>query len=232
MSKENQTNRYSLLLIGFIALLAAETLLFENGSIVVVIVGFVLIYMGMRRDNRVIFWIGLVLLFLSVFSMVTTRLVLFGIVLYILYKVWKKEPLPSWEQLYLSDDATESSVLQQRMFSTQITSTEPYAWKDVHIQSVFGEYDLDLTNTILPKETCFISIRKVLGKTTVLVPYGVNVRVYYSTIVGEACLFDEPVKRLWNQSYMTEDRIQSDTQTPELIITVASWLGDLEVLRK
>jgi len=174
MSKENQTNRYSLLLIGFIALLAAETLLFENGSIVVVIVGFVLIYMGMRRDNRVIFWIGLVLLFLSVFSMVTTRLVLFGIVLYILYKVWKKEPLPSWEQLYLSDDATESSVLQQRMFSTQITSTEPYAWKDVHIQSVFGEYDLDLTNTILPKETCFISIRKVLGKTTVLVPYGVN----------------------------------------------------------
>ena len=146
--------------------------------------------------------------------------------------MWKKEPIPSWEQLHFTDSATDSHVLQQRMFSTQVTSSEPYAWKDVHIQSVFGEYDLDLTNTILPKGTSFISIRKVLGKTTILVPYGVNVRVYYSTMVGEACLFEEPVKRLWNQSYHVEDRMQLDADTPELIITVASWLGDLEVLRK
>lgn len=232
MSSNNQTNRYSLVLIGFIALLAAETLLFENGSIVVVVVGLVLLYMGMRRSNRALFWIGLVLLFITVFSMVTTRLILFGLVLYILYKVWKKEPIPSWEQLHFTDSATDSHVLQQRMFSTQVTSSEPYVWKDVHIQSVFGEYDLDLTNTILPKGTSFISIRKVLGKTTILVPYGVNVRVYYSTMVGEACLFEEPVKRLWNQSYHIENRTHLDTDTPELIITVASWLGDLEVLRK
>lgn len=232
MTKDNQTNQYSLILIGFLTLLAAETLLFENGSIVVVIIGCVLIYMGLRRDNRVLFWIGLVLLFISVFSMVTTRLLLFGIILYILYKVWKKEPIPTWEQLHFSDTTADSPVLQQRMFSTQVTSSEPYAWKDVHIQSVFGEYDLDLTNTILPKDTCFISIRKVVGKTTILVPYGVNVRVYYSTIIGEVCVFDEPVTRLWNQSFYKEDRSSTDADSPELIITVASWLGDLEVLRK
>lgn len=232
MSNRTQTNRYSLFLILFIGLLFAETLIFENGSIVVVLVGMGLLYFGMRRQNQVLFWIGLILLFISVFSMFTIRLLLFAIVVYILYKLWKQQPLPTWEQIQFPDPSSGSRIFQQRMFTSQSTPTDPYAWQDVHIQSIFGEYGVDLTNTILPKGTSFISIRKVIGKTTVLVPYGVNVRVHYSTFVGEACLFDAPAIRLWNQTFQHAEYGSLDADTPELIITVASWLGDLEVLRK
>lgn len=232
MSKHNQTNRYSIYLIAFIGLLFAETLLFENGAIILVLLGMGLLYFGLRRTNRALFWIGLILLFISIFSMFTIRLALFAAVVFILYKLWKQEPLPSWDHIQFPDSHSGSRILQQRMFSTQSTPLEPFAWQDVHVQSIFGDYGLDLTNTILPKGTSFISIRKVIGKTTILVPYGVHVRIHYSTFVGEANLFDVATVRLWNQTYQLTNGAKQDMDTPELIITVSSWLGDLEVLRK
>lgn len=232
MSTNNQTNHYALILIAFLGLLFIETLIFENGSIVVVVAGIALLYFGMRRNNRVLFWIGLILLFISVFSMITIRLLLFGVVLYILYKLWKQQPLPTWERIQFPESSTGSHVIQQRLFSSQTTPTEPYAWQDVHVHSIFGEYGIDLTNTILPKGTSFISIRKGIGKTVILVPYGINVRIHYSTFVGEACFFDAPPVRLWNQTYQLADQPSTDPDTPVLVISLSSWIGDVEVLRK
>lgn len=232
MSTSNQSNRYGLILLAFLGLLFIEAILFENGSIVLVIAGLAFLYFGMRRKNRALFWIGLVLLFISVFSLVTIRLLLFGTILYIAYKLWKQEPLPTWERIQFPESSSDSPIIKQRMFTSQTTPLEPYAWQDVHVHSIFGEYGIDLTNTILPKGTSFISIRKVLGKTTIFVPYGVNVRIHYSTFVGEACFFDASPVRLWNQTYQLKDQPGTDSDTPELIISISSWIGDVEVLRK
>lgn len=79
--------------------------------------------------------------------------------------------------------------------------------------------------------TSVITIRQSIGKVTIVVPYNIPFRLQYSTILGEAKLLQNPPKRLMNEHLLFEDG-ESDGAKRKLVIHVATWLGDVEVVRQ
>ena len=108
------------------------------------------------------------------------RLLLLAIMGYILYKLWKNEPIQKmirpFDTVYKE---TPNSIIQNKLFSSQTTPFNAYEWQDVHVQGFYGEQVIDVTQTVLPKGTSFISIRQSLGKVTIYVPYEIPVRLHY-----------------------------------------------------
>lgn len=211
-----------------------EATIFGNGSIVLVLLGIGMMYFSMRKRTRFLFWTGFTLLILAVFSMWSLRLLLLAIMGYILYKLWKNEPIQKmirpFDTVYKE---TPNSIIQNKLFSSQTTPFNAYEWQDVHVHSFYGEQVIDVTQTVLPKGTSFVSIRQSLGKVTIYVPYEIPVRLHYATIIGEADIFGRGEQRLWNQSVLVKDGYLEDvTYASELVITVSTWIGDIEVIRK
>lgn len=232
--KENQTNKLAFILICFVFLMFIEATIFGNGSIVLVLLGIGMIYFSLRKRTRFLFWTGFILILISIFSMWSLRLLLMVIMAYILYKLWKNEPIQQvirpFDTVYKE---TPNSVIQNKLFSSQTTPFNAYEWQDVHVQGFYGEHVIDVTQTVLPKGTSFISIRQSLGKVTIYVPYEVPVRLHYATIIGEANIFGRGLQRLWNQSVVLKDGYQEDVSyASELVVTVSTWIGDIEVIRK
>ncbi|MFF2754078.1 cell wall-active antibiotics response protein LiaF [Psychrobacillus sp. NPDC058041] len=232
--KENQTNKLAFILICFVFLMFIEATVFGNGSIVLVLLGIGLIYFSLRRRARFLFWTGFIFILIAIFSMWSLRLLLIAIMIYVLHKLWKNEPIRQmirpFDTVYKE---TPNSIIQNKLFSAQTTPFNAYEWQDVHVQSFYGEHVIDVTETVLPKGTSFISIRQSLGKVTIYVPYEVPVRIHYATIIGEANIFGRGIQRLWNQSVVLKDGYLEDvTYASELVITVSTWIGDIEVIRK
>lgn len=232
--KENQTNQFAFVLICFVVLVFIEATIFGNGSIVLVLLGIGMMYYSLRKQSRFLFWSGLIVLIIAIFSMWSLRVFLISIMLYVLYKLWKNESISRvirpFGDVY---EETPNSVIKNKLFSAQTTPFQAYEWQDVHVQSFYGEFVIDVTETVLPKGTSFISIRQTLGKVTIYVPYEIPVRLHYATIIGEANIIGRGVQRLWNQSVVLKDGYREDVTYPsELIISVSAWIGDIEVIRK
>ena len=60
---------------------------------------------------------------------------------------------------------TPNGIWKNTLFSVQSSPFSSYEWEDIHIQGVFGDIHVDVTDTVLPKGTSFISVDKVLGKS-------------------------------------------------------------------
>jgi len=86
---------------------------------------------------------------------------------------------------------------------------------------------------VLPKGTSLISVRQGIGKIKIDLPYEIPVRIHYTTLIGDAKLFNIYRKRLINESLHMKDSYDGKSaDSPELIITLSTWGGDVEVTRK
>lgn len=128
---------------------------------------------------------------------------------------------------------TPNGIWKNKLFSIQTTPFSSYEWEDVHIQGLFGDIQIDVTDTVLPKGTSLISVRQGIGKIKIELPYEIPVRIHYTTLFGEARLFGVHRKRLINEFLHLKDGYPNPSEYgPELIITIATWAGDVEVVRK
>ena len=90
------------------------------------------------------------------------------------------------------------------MFSVQTSPFSSYEWEDIHIQGMFGDLHIDVTDTVLPKGTSLISIRQGIGKIKIELPYEIPVRVHYTTfLVKQDC--SAVSKRLINEFLHMKD---------------------------
>ncbi|KZE36911.1 hypothetical protein AV656_14125 [Bhargavaea cecembensis] len=222
------------ILIAFVLLVFVEAAFFQDGSFIFVIIGGALAYFGFRHRNKWLLWTGVFFLGIAVLSLWSLRLLVFGVLVYIFLSLWKGVPAEEITRpLREARSETPNGILKNRLFSVQSTPFSSYEWEDVHVQGLFGDIHVDVTETVLPKGTSLISIRQGIGKVRVDVPYEIPVRVHYTTLLGDSRLFGRHQNRLFNEQlhmkdgYGTEERPAS-----ELIITVATWFGDVEVSRK
>lgn len=124
-------------------------------------------------------------------------------------------------------------IIQNKAFSFQKTPTNAYEWQDIHVQGIVGDLTIDTTQTLLPKGTSLISVRQGFGKVRIAVPYEVPVRIHFNTMVGDVQLFGNRMPRLWNKTISMKDGYNQEIEhTVELIITVSTLFGDVEVIRK
>ncbi len=232
--RDNQTNKLAFILICFVFLVFIEAVIFGNGNIILVLAGLGLIYFSLRKQSKTLFWTGFVLLVIAIFSMWSLRLFILGIIFYFLYKLWKNEPIHEvirpFGKVY---EDSPGRVIQNKLFSTQTTPFQAYEWEDIHVQSFYGDFLIDVTETVLPKGTSFISVRQSIGKVTIHVPYEIPVRIHYATLIGEANLLGRGAQRLWNQTVVLKDGyLDNVPNASELVITIFTWVGDIEVIRK
>jgi len=232
--KKNDTNKMAFWGFLFLLLVFTESFFFGNGSFVFVLLGAGLVYLGLRRKSKLLFIPGLLFVLIALFNLWSLRLFIFGVILYIVIALWRGVP---------SDDImrpirefrkdTKDGIWKNKLFSVQASPFSSYEWEDIHIQGIFGDIHIDVTDTVLPKGASLISVRQGIGKVKIELPYEIPVRIHYTTLYGEAKLFGTHQKRLVNEFlHMKEGYPAQPEQKTELIITLSTWVGDIEVIRK
>lgn len=228
------TNKIAFFALAFLLLIFVESFFFGNANILFAFLGVGFIYYGTKQRSKSIFITGLFFMFIALFNLWSLRLLVFGGIAYILYKLWKG--VPSEEILRPIREfqkETPNGIWKNKLFSIQTSPFSSYEWEDVHIQGIFGDISIDVTDTVLPKGTSLISIRQAIGKIKIELPYEIPVRVHYTTLYGEAQVFHHEKKRLTNEFLHMKDGYSEESESgAELIITIATWAGDVEVVRK
>lgn len=231
--QQNTTNKFGIIVLGFLALVFIEAVFFSNGNFIFLLLGGGFFYYGYRHWEKWTMITGAFFIVLALLSLWSLRLLLLAFVLYMLMKMWKGMPVyDAFRSLRYAGESVDG-MWKNRLFSIQSTPYSDYEWEDIHMQGFFGNIRIDVTDTVLPKRPSYISIRQGIGKVLIELPYDIPVRIHYSTLYGEAAVFNEAPKRLFNGSIQLADGYENkQPHDPELIINVFTWIGDVEVLRK
>jgi len=226
------TNKLSMLTITAILLIFIEATFFGNGSIMFAIFGAFFIYISMRKRRKWLFWFGICSTVIALMSMWSLRIIVIVTLIYILWQMKKGAPI----QVSFAKSVSKQTInqpIKNKFFSFQSTPLQSYEWQDVHIQSFVGDLHIDTTQTVLPKGTSLISIRQGFGKVKIIVPYEVPVRLHYNAFVGDASCFGTTFPRVWYDTITLRDGYEYiEDSSAELIITVSTFLGDVEVIRQ
>ncbi|MEK4538030.1 cell wall-active antibiotics response protein LiaF [Peribacillus sp. FSL K6-1552] len=206
-----------------------------------------LIYLGRkflkRTIGKILFYIGIISLIITVLNMFVFRFFLIAILIYLLLLYYQSKKNPDWINPVLTNEGFDEErinkerllktnyLFQNRLFGHQQTAEHVYEWNSVNVQGGVGDTVIDLSRTILPKDDAVISIRNIVGNITILVPYGIEIRVHHSVIAGRARIFEnKPESRVFNQIYSYQTEGFNETDQKVHIIT-SILVGDLEVKR-
>jgi lia operon protein LiaF len=243
VSKHKKTDFVSMMTIAAIVLLLIEITFFNSGVIFSGLLSGICIYFGRRKLpstlGKILFWFGLVILFITTMTMITVKFLLIAILLFFIvqYLKSKQDPVkirPTFEEhISVVNDMPEVNkqpLFQNILFGKQQTPDHVYEWNDVNIQTGVGDTVIDLSNTVLPKGVSIISIRNFIGNITVLVPYEMEVSVNHSVLYGSTTIFEYENMKEINQSlaYFTP---QYNGAEQKIKIVTSLLIGDLEVKR-
>ena len=228
------TNKFTFLVFAFLLLIFVESMFFHNGNILFVLLGIGLLYYGSRKRSKWMFIVGLFFIVIALLTLWSLRLLIFSALIYVLVKLWKGVPSEEiMRPIKEFQRETPNGIWKNNLFSVQSSPFSSYEWEDVHIQGFFGDIHVDVTDTVLPKGTSLISVRQGIGKIKIDLPYEIPVRIHYTTLLGDARIFDIHRKRLINETlHMKDSYDKKQDNGAELIISLSTWFGDIEVNRK
>lgn len=174
MLRQQKTDHAAWLAMIAIILFLAELLLFQHGNIFSMLFAIGCMYIGRKRMPKlsgiVLFWLGLISFVISLASMVTFRISLFLILVYIIWQYMQSKKAPVQIQPIMTERKhDESSLLERKprwnnsFFSSQKTPERVYEWEDINIQGGISDVVIDLSYTVLPKGEAVIVIRHLIG---------------------------------------------------------------------
>jgi lia operon protein LiaF len=239
MLRQQKTDHASWLAMIAIILFLAELLLFQHGDVFFLLFAIGCMYIGRKRMPKlsgvVLFWFGLISFVISLASMVTFRLSLFFILVYIIWQYMQSKKVPVQIQpIMIERKHDESSLLERKprwknsFFSSQKTPERVYEWEDINIQGGISDVVIDLSYTVLPKGEAVIVIRHLIGNVQILVPYEVEVRLHHSVIYGSAIVFERKEANLWNETVYFQTKGYKEAEQKVKILT-SMIIGTIEV---
>src|SRR5699024_4224608 len=230
-----------ILIIGLI-LFVLEVVFFRGGLIFTAALLGLASYYGYRNRmetwGKVIFWIGVIGLIITVLNMLAVRFIVlvFIILLLIDYSKNKKQTYIIPKQ-YINGPIKEDEVLvdihpifKSILRGQQNTPSTAYEWRDINIFSGIGDKVIDLSQSITRDDTAVISIRHGIGNMIIYIPYDTEFVIHHSAVFGRAYILNKRHEQLLNQqlSYQTENYIHAQTRV-KIITSVFS--GNIEVKR-
>jgi lia operon protein LiaF len=219
------SDQLAITIISIALIVLIELTLFNNGAVFLLVVGVLLLFMSFKRKKQFLLWGGLAFLFLAIIILWTLRLLIIGLLIYLLYKyTTKKEDI-----IEIKNPIENYSTEQNQLLGTAPTTSEAYKWNDLQIQRFIGDTTIDVTETILPHGKSVIVVQQALGKVRVIVPYEVTIQLHYSTLYGEATCLHYAPKQCINEKLQFEDGDEDAKRI--LVLYVTSWIGDVEVRR-
>ncbi|OCS85985.1 cell wall-active antibiotics response protein LiaF [Caryophanon latum] len=188
-----------------------------NGSLIIaVFVG----YIGLTNNKRFLIWFAAFCMIVAFMSMPVVRVIGYTIALGIV--------VYSAMSYYRAQSKTKLTSLHYTKHTQLATATDDYQWQDYAVQRAFGNVHIDLTKTILPVGTSFLSVRHGVGKVTVVVPFEIGLRIQASTCIGSTAILDEPRKTM-NESVMYEEGLHLQRV---VLLHILSLTGEIEVIRQ
>ncbi|WP_100330059.1 cell wall-active antibiotics response protein LiaF [Bacillus xiapuensis] len=246
MSQLRRTDLLTIFLLAALLAILIEATLYQAEFVFPLFLGVAMIYFGRKWKNnwfgRLLFWIGLLNVFMLLLSLSSLRMVFIAGLMYIIYRLVQSKKHPAGISLTTnnlpaieveSSQSVKHPFMKSRLFAVQSTPEHPYEWKDIHIQGGIGDITVNLSNTVLPKGTAVISIRQAAGKVKVDIPYETPVRIRYTALAGNAYMFQRFPISLWNDTFYYEDHQLAEKEGAEtvVVILVSTLFGDLEVNR-
>ncbi|GEN83198.1 transporter [Sporosarcina luteola] len=232
--KQFDTSKMTFWIVAFLLLIFVEAIFLSNGNIIFLLLGAGLVYYGFKKRSKWMTFLGLFFIVMALLTLWSLRMLLLTVFIYVLFHLWKGVPAAQiMRPLKEFQQATPNGIWKNKWFSTQASPFSSYEWEDIQIQGFFGDIHVDVTDTVLPKGTSFISIRQGFGRIKVDLPYEIPVRIHYNTLFGEARVLDISPKRMLNETLHIKDGYDMEIgDRAELIISLATWIGDIEVVRK
>lgn len=221
------TNQLTVIAISLLLIVFAELTIFNNDGAFLLIFGSLMLYFSFSKQKKYLFWGGIAFLFLAILTIWSLRMLIVGVLIYILYKHITKEQ----KVVTIQKEDLNATYQPNELVGNTSSPLESYKWNDVQIQKLIGDITLDITDTILPAGTSVVTVRQSIGKVTIILPYEVPFRLQYSTILGEAKILGKASKRLINEKLVYEDGDAAKAKR-KIILHVATILGDVEVIRK
>ncbi|WP_203364526.1 cell wall-active antibiotics response protein LiaF [Bacillus sp. REN10] len=246
MSPLKRTDLLTIFLLTGLLIFFIEATFFQTDFVFPLFFGMAMMYFGRKWKRnwfgRLLFWFGGFMIVVLILSMNSLRMLVIAGVVYLLYRVIQSKKQPTGFSLtpekipmveIESGQSIQHPFMKNRLFSVQSTPDQPYEWKDIHIQGGLGDITVNLSNTVLPKGPAVISIRQVMGKVKIDIPYETPVRIRYTALAGNAYMFQRVPVTIWNDTFYYEDHQLADQEggDPAVVIFVSTLLGDLEVNR-
>lgn len=222
---------------------------FDYKNIALVGIAFIIILLSYFFNNRYLRIALLIVgLFLLVVNLLLLRslwiLILVLILFFILFKtedgnefIHLKEafitPKRSDSQYYgvklIESQSKQRTILKQTsLLETYKESHQEYEWDDVNIVTIAGNQIIDFGNTILPVAETTVVIRKFFGRTRIIIPNEIGIKLNISVLSG-AVVFESQRYPLTSENFkwMSPDYRSSKRQVNILISVV---FGDVEVI--
>lgn len=227
----------TLIVIGLVILVVELILLDSHQMFWLLILGIAAYFLWQqyyREPNRILFWIAVVIMISILFDLYFFR-IFFGVIIiwFIIYYVQnqsddKQAPRPV---KFSQETIEESEILySNKWFGQQKRGEEPYRWQDFNSQTLIGQTEIDLTQTVLPKDEPLILVRHLAGTIKIIVPYDVEVSIHHSVLIGSVDIFDYGYDQITNRviHYQTE-HYQTANQRVKIYTTMIA--GKIEVVR-
>jgi len=220
-----------------------EIAFFNQGLIFSLLVEAGMIYIGRKwmpkSIGKILFWLGIILLIISIFNMITLKFLLFAIIVHLIIQYAQSKRKPEHIRVTVKEPAVklekETVISKKPIFTNQLfgrrkTPEQVYEWGDINIQTGVGDTLVDLSYTVLPKGETVIFIRNIIGNVKVYIPYDVELSVNHSAIAGSTEILDVQEGKIFNQN--TQVQTPGFDQAEQRIKIITSLLvGDLEVKR-
>lgn len=186
----------------------------NTGLLLLVIFGIFNIYLAMRKYPRTKFQnFQLILGSLVIFSLVNSPALWMMVVLAVLFIGLKGVEISGIDLTKMLFGEKQIMMVQteqlkthnnerkrQQLFGNQRIGNDVYEWDDINIAIISGDTIIDLGNTLLPKDDNIVIVRKGIGRTRILVPLGVAIRLEHATLVGNVLFEEEQFSLKTNRS--------------------------------
>lgn len=246
---QNYLKRNIFIVFGVSILIILFDIFFEWRTIALVGIAFIFLIIGLFIANRILRMIflsmGLFLLILSLLMIRSIWVIIFAIILFfILFRTEDGNEFIHFRDAFIAPKRSESKYLgvklieaqskqrtilkQESIFEMYKDESQEYEWDDVNIVTIAGNQIIDFGNTILPISETTIVIRKIFGRTRVIIPNEIGIKLNISLISG-AVVFESQRYPLTSENFkwMSPDYKSSKRQVNLLISVV---FGDIEVI--
>lgn len=119
-------------------------------------------------------------------------------------------------------------IKRESLIASMESKTNYYEWDDINIVFLGGSSIVDLGNTLLPPEQSTIVIRKLFGRTRLIIPRDVGFRLNISAISG-AVVFENQSYSLVGENFRWETAGYAATPR-RLNIMISVAFGEVEVI--
>lgn len=123
----------------------------------------------------------------------------------------------------------QRSLVYKKSIVKQYEEKEIFEWDDINIVALGGDSIIDLGRTILPEGENVVVIRKLFGRTRVIVPHEIALKMNISLINGRV-IYEQDEFSLLNDSFLWESP-DYQKNNRKLKIMISSVFGDVEVIR-